>query len=217
METQTLEDEREEIEASEARNSPPSSPASTISAYGSGTLNSLHSEIPVVQNDPRPNTNTPSLANEGIKLDDMGELLRSHENDIVNQVVLRIQSQNQAASPGANHAIPARQDPSHQALVVDPGLLRITELENQLARLRAERDYAQAGPPAASHLGAYNFIPPPATLARESASAITNSVEALFPGVERSTLTQIVENRFIPTNIYRLLAMKRSEQNRKGQ
>ena len=42
-------------------------------------------------------------------------------------------------------------------------------------------------------------------LARESASAITNSVQALFPGVERSTLTQLAENRFKPTNIYRLL------------
>ena len=32
-----------------------------------------------------------------------------------------------------------------------------------------------------------------------------DSVEALFPGVERSTLTQIIENKFKPTNIYRLL------------
>ena len=57
-----------------------------------------------------------------------------------------------------------------------------------------------------SQLGAYNFIPPPATLAIESASAITNSVEALFPRVERSTLTQIAENWFRPTNIYQILA-----------
>lgn len=92
---------------------------------------------------------------------------------------------------------------------MDPSLLRITELENQLAQLRAERDYAQAGPPAASQLGAYNSIPLPATLAIESASAITNSVKALFPGVERSTLTQIAENQFKPTNIYRLLASEK--------
>jgi len=31
-------------------------------------------------------------------------------------------------------------------------------------------------------------------------------VETLFPGVERTTLVQIIENRFKPTNIYRLLA-----------
>jgi len=38
-----------------------------------------------------------------------------------------------------------------------------------------------------------------------STSAISVSVKMLFPGVERSTLTQIIENRFKPTNIYRLL------------
>ena len=35
------------------------------------------------------------------------------------------------------------------------------------------------------------------------------SVEVLFPGVERSTLVQIIENRFKPTNIYRLLASEK--------
>jgi len=34
-------------------------------------------------------------------------------------------------------------------------------------------------------------------------------METLFPGVERATLTQIVENRFKPTNIYRLLASEK--------
>ena len=38
---------------------------------------------------------------------------------------------------------------------------------------------------------------------------MAGSVEALFPGVERSTLTQIVENQFKPTNIYRLLASEK--------
>ena len=180
VETQTREDESEEIEASEARNSPPSGPTSTISAYGSGTLNSLCSEMPVVQNlnDPRPNTQTPSLTNEGITLDNMRELLQSYENDIVDQVVLRLQSRNPAASPSANQAIPVAQDPSHQVPTMDPGFLRITELENQLARLRAERDYAQGGPPASTQL-------------------------------EQSTLTQIAENRFKPTNIYQLLASEK--------
>ena len=209
VETQTLEDESEEIEESEARNSPPSIPTSTISAYGSRTQNSLHSEIPVVQNDTWLNTHTPSLADEGITLKDMQELLRSHENDIVNQVVPGLQLQNPAASPSANQAIPVTQTPSYQVPVMDPGLLRITESENQLAQLRAKRYYGHAGPPAASELGSYNFIPPPATFAIESTSAITNSVEVLFLGVERSTLTQIAENRFKPTNIYRLLASEK--------
>jgi len=43
----------------------------------------------------------------------------------------------------------------------------------------------------------------------ESASGIVESVERLFPGVERTTLQQIIENRFKPTNIYRLLASEK--------
>jgi len=43
----------------------------------------------------------------------------------------------------------------------------------------------------------------------ESAGGIVDSVETLFPGVERSTLVQIIENRFKPTNIYRLLASEK--------
>ena len=43
----------------------------------------------------------------------------------------------------------------------------------------------------------------------QSASSMVESVETLFPGVERSTLVQIIENRFKPTNIYRLLATEK--------
>ena len=43
----------------------------------------------------------------------------------------------------------------------------------------------------------------------ENVSGIPESVESLFPGVERSTLVQIIENRFKPTNIYRLLATEK--------
>ena len=42
-----------------------------------------------------------------------------------------------------------------------------------------------------------------------SASATMESVELLFPGVERVTLAQIIENRFKPGNIYRLLASEK--------
>jgi len=50
---------------------------------------------------------------------------------------------------------------------------------------------------------------PPIPQAGESASAMADSVETLFPGVERSTLIQIIENRFKPTNIYQLLASEK--------
>jgi len=45
--------------------------------------------------------------------------------------------------------------------------------------------------------------------AGESSSTTADSVEILFPGVERGTLVQIIENRFKPTNIYRLLASEK--------
>jgi len=38
---------------------------------------------------------------------------------------------------------------------------------------------------------------------------MAESVESLFPGVERNTLVQIIENGFKPTNIYRLLASEK--------
>ena len=50
------------------------------------------------------------------------------------------------------------------------------------------------------------YLPP---IHDASASATMESVELLFPGVDRSTLTQIIENRFKPTNIYRLLASEK--------
>ena len=52
---------------------------------------------------------------------------------------------------------------------------------------------------------------PPLSHHGESASAgvMMDSVEMLFPGVERVTLMQIIKNRFKPTNIYRLLASEK--------
>jgi len=45
--------------------------------------------------------------------------------------------------------------------------------------------------------------------AGESTSTKADSVEILFPGVERGTLTQIMESQFKPTNICRLLASEK--------
>ena len=50
---------------------------------------------------------------------------------------------------------------------------------------------------------------PPTLHERESAPGMVESVEVLFPGMECSTLVQIIENQFKPTNIYRLLASKK--------
>ena len=60
-------------------------------------------------------------------------------------------------------------------------------------------------------LGMYNLIPSQSQMAIESASGMAESVEALFLGLERRTLTQIIENRFKFTNINRLLASERDQ------
>ena len=58
--------------------------------------------------------------------------------------------------------------------------------------------------------GTYNLCPPPITHPRESASGFADSVEVLLPGVERRILVQIIQNRFKPINIYRLLPSEKA-------
>ena len=84
-------------------------------------------------------------------------------------------------------------------------------MESQLAQLQEERGRTQVKShlAMASEPGTDNPILPLPMVGTESASASVESVEALFPGVERSTLAQIIENRFKPTNIYRLLATEK--------
>jgi len=75
----------------------------------------------------------------------MRELLRSHEEDIVNQVVLRLQTQNPAASrnsiPNSQQINPQTSPALQRNLpVADLTLVRIAELEQQLSQLRAQRE-----------------------------------------------------------------------------
>jgi len=55
----------------------------------------------------------------------------------------------------------------------------------------------------------FHPIQTPIAVAGENACGIADSVETLFPGGERTTLVQIIENRFKPTNIDRLLASEK--------
>jgi len=139
----------------------------------------------------------------------MRELLRSHEEDIVNQVVRRLQPQVSSPTSNREHNHQPVPDPPRQELQTDPTLLRIAELEAQLSQLWAEREPRVRAGQASRELGTYSSIPLPVVTEFESASGTAESVEALFPGVEWSTLTQIIENQFKPTNIYRLLATER--------
>ena len=148
--------------------------------------------------------------NEAISLDDMRQLLRSHEQDIVDRVVLQLRTHNGIhTSPtlqANSAATPYHQ--SHQA-IPGPTLNRITDLEIQLARLQAEQQLGRPDTHITREPRTYDPAQPQVTCAPESASGTVESVEILFPGVERSTLAQIIENRFKPTNIYRLLATEK--------
>ena len=75
--------------------------------------------------------------------------------------------------------------------------------------MQAERQLPHQGGLLPTDSGTYGPILPLSAEAHKSASNIVESVEILFPGVERSTLVQIIENRFKPTNIYRLLAREK--------
>ena len=180
-----------------------------------------HTELPRSPSvlETRPSPTPPSEAS--INLSTMRELLRSHEQDIVDRVVLQLRTQ----PPSQPSTIPPDQLASHypalgtqpvphysvpgtQPVVANPTLIRIAELETQLAELRAanQRDQplAESRPPGTSYPTQI-----PIRGEGESASGIVDSVKTLFPGVERSTLVQIIENRFKPTNIYRLLASEK--------
>lgn len=81
--------------------------------------------------------------------------------------------------------------------------LRTTkDLDNRPGHSRGDRRTSPPSTPGSS----FSFLEESASAAR-----VKKSVESLFPGVERGTLTQIVENRFKSTNIYRLLVTEKDK------
>jgi len=141
----------------------------------------------------------------------MRELLRSHEQDIVDRVVLQLTSNNQnlkSATP--QHAqqlpIPTQGTQPHQPNSTHS---RIAALESQLAELRNQSEQGLADMREPRALGMYDPSQPLFPHESESASTIAASVEVLFPEVERGTLVQIIENRLKPTNIHQLLASEK--------
>jgi len=141
----------------------------------------------------------------------MRELLRSHEEEIVDRVMHQLRSYNNTGQPipPANSQPQTLPVPAAQPQQSNPTLTRIADLESQLAQLRGEME---GEPQERGHPRAYGTYSPTqaqTALADESASAMVDSVETLFPRVERTTLVQIIENRFKPTNIYQLLASEK--------
>ncbi|KAG0643266.1 hypothetical protein HOY80DRAFT_1020255 [Tuber brumale] len=172
---------------------------------------SLAPATPVTPSSPdTPSAPGPS-PNDSININTMRDLLRSHEQDIVERVVLRLSSQQLPHFPSQPQNPHAPNPPVVDTLrPVNRTLTRIEELERQLAELGREQDGEQATAPARTRaLGMYNPTAQLIGMGGESASGMAESVELLFPGVEQSTLTQIIENRFKPTNIYWLLATEK--------
>jgi len=151
----------------------------------------------------------------------MRELLHSHEQDIVDHVVLQLRTQPTpqpstipAKPPGLHHPPTDTQSSLHyrppgtHTPFGNPTLVRIAELDTHLAESRVAEQREQPLPELRAPGTSYP-IQPLIIAEGESASRMVESVETIFPGVERSTLVQIIENRFKPTNIYPLLASEK--------
>jgi len=135
-----------------------------------------------------------------------------HEQEIVDRIVQQLNSQSllmpaltqPILSDGRSLPPPSGTQPPS----ANPTLMKIAEQESQLATLRApEERQDQLAQPGA--LGTFNPIQSMIPLTDESASRVLDSVEIMFPAVERATLVQIIENKFKPTNIHRLLGSEK--------
>ena len=155
---------------------------------------------------------SPASTRGSINIDTIRELLRSHEQDIVNPVVHQLNSQISTQHPATYRTWQAL-PPSHsgtQPPLFCPTQPRMAELENQLAQLRAHQGLKQTLVEL-NVLGMLNPARPLMWNIGEIASGIIDSVETIFPGVERGTVIQIIENRFKSINIYLYWLARRNQ------
>lgn len=126
-----------------------------------------------------------------INLSTIRELLRSHQQEIVDRVILQLTSQN----PNPQHPNPHTSSSSHPQPVHSPiqatqppktnaTLARITELESQLAQLRKKSEQHQTLLRELRTVGKFDPAQPPILQDVESVPGTVESVEVLFPGVE---------------------------------
>ena len=139
METVTMESESEPIDGSEY-GTPSRNQQSDVPAHSIPGSASQHSETSAISSEPILHHQASPPTAESIRLQDMRELLRSHEEDIVKQVVRRLQPQVSLPAFNRKHNYDPVPEPPRREQQTDPTLLRIAELEAQLSQLRAERD-----------------------------------------------------------------------------
>ena len=169
---------------------------SPVPDEGSPHTSTIVSSSPASTSSGGPNTiqTTASSSNIPISLHDMRILLQSHKQEIVDRVVLRLSS-NTHIQHSQSSFVPQLPDlRGHQPPRTEASQTRIMELESQLAQLREQEAHKQRIANASAALGMYNPTRDIAATISESASGMVESVETLFPGVERGTLVQITEN-----------------------
>ena len=158
-ETVTQENEDGESEASEYGNQAPAAHEPSSSQYKPQTTESLLSEIPVIQSRPETPSGRHHLAPESITLDDMRELLRAHEEDIVNQVVQQLRPTHTPAISASPNLIQSSPNHPRQPWQETVAQLWISELQNELAQLQAEGDRVTRLGQGGRGLGIYDINP----------------------------------------------------------
>jgi len=73
--------------------------------------------------------------NESISIDDMRELLRSHEKEIVDRVILQLRTKNPSPTANLTSNSPISSCPPNQQQKAHQSIDRIADLEHQLAQL----------------------------------------------------------------------------------
>ena len=116
-----------------------------------------------------------AAAPEPIDLQTLNTILQQREDQLVDRILTHLNRPQNPPSPTPGQNLESRNQPQDQPFYFLVG----SELGE--------------GPRVPDNRGMFTPLP---ILHDESASASIDSVEILFPGVERSTLTQIIENRF---------------------
>jgi len=108
-ETSPQESDSDQDEPSEYHNTPSSNTQSHTLSNPNRISPPSWSPTSIPINQPEPSPHATPISNEGISLYDMRELLRSQEDEIVDRILLRLRSQNNAASTTLLHSHPTPQ------------------------------------------------------------------------------------------------------------